>query len=626
MSKELVRPRDYSKAQSILLDENFVLNDAQRAELKALYEGDSTHFKTGSIITGKVISATTDGVLVDINYKSDGLIPLYEFTEHEIKRLVPNSPIEVIIDELENYEGNVILSYEKAKALKAWDAIMKMYEAGKPVEGVVTHKVKGGLSVDIGISAFLPGSQVDTQRVADFDQYVGQTITAYIIKVNPKRGNVIISRRKYLNEQRSEVRKKILDTLEVGQVIQGIVKNITNYGAFIDIGGVDGLLHITDMSWGRVAHPSEMLKIGDTITVQVLSFDKTNEKISLGLKQLEGNPWEHLSTEVQQGTKVKGAITSITDYGLFVEIAKGVEGLIRTSEISWTDRYEDLNDLNKSFKVGDEIEAVVISLDKENRRMYLSIKQLEKSPWDAMFDEFQVGQRVKGKVSNITDFGVFVQLAPGVDGLVYISDFSWTEHIKHPGDLYKKGDDVEAVITEINKPKKKISLSVKDLSANPWENLEGNYPVGSLIEGEVTKITDFGAFVKLASGIEGLVRAADLGYTKVDDVLKVGQKGEFRVLKVNQEEHKLNLGLKDEIETRRPQKAERAERGERSERAERGDRGDRGERGERNERPERGAPRSKRGGGEATASPAQKGKSMLQLELEKHAARYNDEE
>lgn len=546
MSKEVIKPQQFAHALTLWDSEELQLNSEQKKELASLYEGTLDSFKPGTIITGKVLKVTADGVLVDIHYKSDGLIPLYEFTEHEIKKFTPGSDIEVIIDELENIDGNIILSYEKAKAHKAWGVILALFEEGKPVEGVVTHKVKGGLSVDIGIPAFLPGSQVDVQRVTDFDQFVGQTITAHIIKVNQKRGNVIISRRKFLNEQRSEVRKKILDQLKPSDVIQGIVKNITSYGAFIDIGGVDGLLHITDMTWGRIAHPSEMLKIGDTITVQVLSFDKDHEKISLGMKQLEGNPWKDLPESIQVGSKVKGQVSSITDYGLFVKIAEGVEGLVHISEISWTDR---IADLHKTYKVGDEIEVLVVSLDKENRRMSLSIKQMDKNPWDAIAEEFQPGQTIKGKISNITDFGIFIQLAPGIDGLVHISDLSWTEHIKHPADVFKKGDEVEAVITNVDKLKKKISLGIKQLIENPWENLEIKYPIGSSVEGEVTKITDFGAFIKLPSGIEGLVHISELSGNnvgKVEDILKVGQKAEFRVIKINQEEHKLGLSLKPE--------------------------------------------------------------------------------
>lgn len=546
MSKEFIKPAQFAQADKAVLidDELLSLSAEQRQEIDSLYQGALDNLTSGKLIQGSIMKVTNDGVVVDINFKSDGFIPRYEFSEHELKKLKAGDPIEVILDEIETADGQVLLSYEKAKALRAWDEITRLYEEGKPVEGIVTHKVKGGLSVDIGIPAFLPGSQIDLQRVTDFDQYVGQPITANVIKINKKRGNVIISRRKFLSEQRAEGRKKILDTLHVGQVIQGVVKNITNYGVFIDIGGVDGLLHITDMTWGRIAHPSEMVRIGDTISVVVLSFDKANEKISLGLKQLSGNPWEKVSEMLKVGDKVKGKISSITDYGLFVEIQKGVEGLVHISEISWTDR---INDLTSKFKVGQEIEVLIVSLDKENRRMSLSIKQIDKNPWEAVDEQFKVGQHIKGTISNITDFGIFVQLMPGIDGLVHISDLSWTEHIDHPSDIYKKGDTVEAVVLGVDKVNKKISLGIKQLTQDPWENIETQYPIGTLVEGKVSKITNFGAFVKLPTGIEGLVHISELAdhnVNKVEDILKVGQTSQFRVININKEERKLGLSLK----------------------------------------------------------------------------------
>ena len=503
MSKEVIRPEQFAhvKNKSFAQDADLVLSNEQEKELYELYEGIFEDFQPGKIIKGSIIKVDSDGVLVDIEFKSHGLIPKYEFGDHELKSLKAGVEIEVMIDTLENPEGSVVLSYEKAKARRAWDDIMKYYEEDKPVHGVVTHKVKGGLSVDIGIPAFLPGSQIDLQRVTDFDQFVGQTIPAKIIKINQKRGNVIISRRKYLSDIRSEARKKIIDTLAEGQVIQGTVKNITNYGVFIDIGGLDGLLHITDMTWGRIAHPSELVRIGDMITVKVLSFDKENEKISLGLKQLQENPWE-AAKDLEIGKRVKGKISSITDYGLFVEVAKDIEGLVHISEISWTDR---ITDLHKRFKVGDEIEVLIVSIDKDNRRMSLSIKQLEKNPWESIEEQFKIGQKVTGTISNITDFGIFVQILPGIDGLVHISDLSWTEHIEHPRDRYAIGDQVEAVVLGIDKESKKVSLGIKQLTPDPWENVEAEFPIQSIIEGEISKITNFGAFVKLPSGIEGLV-------------------------------------------------------------------------------------------------------------------------
>lgn len=594
MSKEVIRPQQFGKVDIVEFDDlDVVLNEEQLKELGELFEGFFETNKSGKIIIGKVVEASNDGIRVDIGYKSEGMIPRYEFSPFELKKFKVGDPIEVILDQLESPEGELVLSYEKAKALKAWDTILNYFEKGEPVEGVVTHKVKGGLSVDIGIPAFLPGSQVDVQRVTNFDQYVNTTITANIIKVNKKRGNVIISRRKFLGDQRSEVRKKILDTVSEGQVIQGVVKNITNYGVFIDIGGVDGLLHITDMTWGRIAHPSEIVKIGDSVNVKVLSFDKDNEKISLGMKQLSDNPWEALDKSIVPGSHIKGKVSNITDYGLFVEVARGVEGLVHISEISWIDR---ITDLKRHYKIGDEIEVLVISLDKENRRMSLSIKQLEKNPWETVAEEFKVGEKVKGTVSNVTDFGIFVLLKPGIDGLIHVSDLSWTEHIEHPGDLYKRGAEIEAVVLSVDTDNKKISLGIKQLSQNPWESIDTLYKVGSIVPGTISRITNFGLFVKLESGIEGLVHISELSElkkddAKIEDLFKVGETREFRVIKVSKDEHKLGLTTKLTGELPR-------------------------------EREEKRHPRREE---YVEAAPMAKPKSAFQVELEKASARQKSE-
>ncbi len=553
MSKEIIRPEQFGKVTMPAAVDGGIaqLSEEQHRELAEICESAFGNFKQGNVVKGMVVSVDSDGVLVDIGYKSDGLIPRYEFGEHEIKKITPDSEIEVLIDELESVNGNVVLSYEKARALRAWDSITQYYEENKPIEGIVTHKVKGGLSVDIGIPAFLPGSQIDLQKVVDFDQYLGQVITANIIKINKKRGNVIISRRKYLSDQRADVRRRVLDTLVEGQIINGVVKNITNYGAFVDIGGVDGLLHITDITWRRIGHPSEVLKIGETVAVKVLSFDKEHEKISLGIKQLIGNPWETLGAEFQPGARVKGIISSITNYGLFVEVAKGVEGLVHISEISWTDR---INDLRSKYAVNDQIDVYVVSVDKVNRRMSLSVKRLEKNPWESIGEQFKVGQRIKGKISNITDFGIFIELLPGADGLAHISDLSWTEHIAHPEDLYRKGQEVEAVILSIDPEKKKVSLGIKQLEPDPWESIEKEYPVGSAVDGEVSRITSFGAFIRLPIGIEGLVHISELAdhpVDTVDDVLKIGDRRQFRVINVNRVERRLGLSLRSTREERR---------------------------------------------------------------------------
>lgn len=552
-TKDKLIPSRYSAE---LIEEEFELSKEQKQELDDLYNDISSKFQIGKVVTGKVLSKDNGGVIVSIHYKSDGIIPNYEFSDYELKKLSSGADIDVLLDRLEDENGIVVLSYQKAKALKAWDKISELANADEPVRGIVTHKVKGGLSVDVGIPAFLPGSQIDVQRVTDFDQFVGQEVTCKILKVNKKRGNVIISRRKFIEEQRSEDKKKALETISENQVLQGIVKNITSYGVFVDVGGIDGLLHITDMSWGRIAHPSELVKIGDTITVKVISFDKMHEKISLGMKQLTPNPWEHVDQKYPVASKVAGKVSSITDYGLFIEVEKGVEGLVHISEISWTER---INNLNKYFTIGQEVKALVVALDKENRRMSLSVKQLSEDPWKAVAAQFKVGDKIKGKISNITDFGLFVQLMEGVDGLVHISDLSWTDHVSHPSERYKKGDLVDAVVLAIDAENRKVSLGIKQLEKDPWANVAQEYAIGSFVNGTVSKITNFGAFVKLASGIEGLVHISELAdkeVEKVEDILKIGEARDFRVIKVSPEERKLGLSLKSEkTESASPQAA-----------------------------------------------------------------------
>ena len=527
-----------------LLEEEFKLSKEELEGLDTLFTDTLQNFEVGKIIEGKIVNKENNGVIVSIDYKSDGFIPQYEFSEIEYRKVNVDDKVEVILDRVEDEYGNVVLSYQKAKEIRAWEKIAILAENDEPVTGIVLHKVKGGLSVDIGIPAFLPGSQVDTQRITNFDQFVGREVTGKILKVNKKRGNVIISRRKYLEEQRVEDKKKALEVLEEGQIIPGIVKNITNYGVFVDVGGIDGLLHITDMSWGRIAHPSEMVNIGDEITVKVLSFDKDHEKISLGIKQLSPNPWEEIDKKYPVDETIKGRISSITDYGLFVEVEKGVEGLVHISEISWTER---ISNLSKYYAVGDEIDVKVVALDKDNRRMSLSVKQLGQDPWKEVGNKFKVGDKIKGKITNITDFGIFVQLLQGVDGLVHISDISWTSHLNHPSEKYKKGDDVEASILAIDSDNKKVSLGIKQLDKDPWEKVEEKHTVGSEIEGTVSKITNFGAFIRLDSGIEGLIHiseVSDENIEKIEDILKIGEKKKFKVIKVNESEHKLGLSLR----------------------------------------------------------------------------------
>lgn len=525
-------------------------------DLAAPFKAIADKFKAGILISGKIVEKESKGIIVSIDYKSDGLVPSYEFSNHELARLAIGDEIEVMIDALEDADGNLILSYQKAKSIRVWNEITKIYEDNGSIIGRITNKVKGGLNIDIGIPAFLPGSQIDVTKVVDFDQYVGKDVACKIIKINKKRGNVIVSSRAFIEEERNEIRRKSLENLEESQIIRGTVKNITSYGAFVDIGGIDGLLHITDMSWGRISHPSEMVKIGDEVTVKILSFDKENAKISLGIKQLHDNPWHDVDKLFKEGGKVVGKVSAITDYGVFVELAPGVEGLVHISEVSWTERVQDLH---SRYKIGDEVEVVILGIEKNERRMSLSIKRKDNDPWKAAFDKFKPGDKVVGVVSNVTDFGVFVRIHPGVDGLVHVSDISWTDHIESPRDRFKKGDNIEVVVLSVEEDKHRISLGIKQSQKDPWSTIENDFIIGSLVTGVVSKVTNFGVFVKFENGIEGLAYVSELSNKEIPDIarfLPVGTKETFKVIKASASERKLGLSLKA---VREPQETEEAE-------------------------------------------------------------------
>lgn len=534
------------KIDADFVEDNFKPDSSQLSELNDSLEKISESFKSGTIVKGKIVAKESGGIVVGVGYKSDGFIPNHEFSGFELDEAKEGTEIEVFLEKLEDADGNMSLSYQKAKSMKAWGKIVKMFEDDEPITGKVTHKVKGGLSVDVGIPAFLPGSQIDLHRVTNFDQFVGQDVSCKIIKVNRKRGNVILSRRKFLEEVREVSKKEALSNLDEGQVIVGVVKNITNYGAFVDVGGIDGLLHITDMSWGRIGHPSEMVKIGDEVEVKILSFDREHEKISLGIKQLKNNPWENIEERYPIGTKVKGKVSSIADYGLFVEIEQGIEGLVHISEISWTER---VHNLSKRYKVSDEVEVVISATDKENRRMSLSIKRLDEDPWEAAFEKLKPGDKIKGTVSNIADFGIFVRIHEGVDGLVHVSDISWTEHVTHPSEKFKKGDEVDVVVLSADKENRRISLGIKQLENDPWETIETEFPVGKEVDGTVSKVTNFGAFVKFDNGIEGLAHVSEISGKAgqegpdAEKTLNVGETAKFWVVKVSKEERKLGLSM-----------------------------------------------------------------------------------
>jgi small subunit ribosomal protein S1 len=509
---------------------------------KSLGERD---FKVGDVVHGRVVEVQEDYVLVDINYKSEGMIPISEFRMVEGERNVkPGEEVEVFIDRIENENGMVVLSKDKADMLRAWNDISRAAENEEVIEGTVIAKVKGGLSVDIGVKAFLPGSQIDLRPVRNMDVYIGKTYKFKVIKFNKRRGNIVLSRRALLEEERESLRTQTLDAMKEGSVVRGMVKNITDYGAFIDLGGMDGLLHITDMSWGRVKHPSELLNVGDEIEVIVLKFDNEKERVSLGMKQLKADPWEEVAKRFPVGQKLSGKVVSLADYGAFIELEEGIEGLIHVSEMSWTKRVKHPSQL---VKVGDEVNVQVLEVDRENRRISLGMKQLEVNPWVELKESYGPGTIIEGEVKSVTDFGVFVGIEEGIDGLVHISDFSWTRRINHPSEVYKKGDKVRAVVLGVDIENERFSLGIKQLEADPWSNIESKYPIGSQRDVKVVKLADFGVFVELESDIEGLIHISELSTKRVekpDEVVNVGDLIKAEIISIDKDARKIGLSAK----------------------------------------------------------------------------------
>jgi len=506
---------------------------------------DQSSYKEGDVVDGKVVSISDDFVTVDIGYKSEGVIDISEFKTYDGKLTVKaGDTVNVYIEKTENDAGQMVLSKDKAEIMKAWDRISQACEADEEVDGLVIGKVKGGLSVDIGVKAFLPGSQVDLRPVRNLEKYIGQKFKFKVIKFNKKRGNIVLSRRAILQKERESLRSETLSNIEENQVVQGIVKNITDYGAFIDLGGIDGLLHITDMSWGRVKHPSELFEVGDSIDVKILKYDKEKERVSLGLKQVQPNPWDSVHEKYYVGQKVKGKVGSIKEYGAFIELEDGIEGLIHVSEMSWTQRVKHPN---KILEVGDEVEAVVLEIDPKNKRISLGLKQLEVNPWVVIQEKHPVGTRVKGTVKNIMDFGYFVDIGEGIDGLVHISDMSWTERINNPAEKVQKGDEVEAIVLSIDPESEKFSLGVKQLEKDPWSDIHNRYPENSKVKGKVTKLADFGAFVELEQGVEGLIHISEISEERIEkasDVLNVGDEVDAEVISIDAKERKIGLSIK----------------------------------------------------------------------------------
>ncbi|MEE9119883.1 MAG: 30S ribosomal protein S1 [Syntrophobacteria bacterium] len=511
----------------------------------ALYEESLKSIKEGEVVRGSIIQVTDDHVMVDIGYKSEGQISVHEFKDEEGKVSVKvGDEVEVLLEHHEDENGEIVLSKEKAAKIKVWDDISNVYKEDGVIEGRIVSKVKGGLSVDIGVQAFLPGSQVDLRPVRNLDSLIGQEFQYKILKYNKKRRNVVLSRRVLLEKEREALKADTLQKLEEGKVLEGIVKNITEYGVFVDLGGIDGLLHITDMSWGRVGHPSEMCSIGDTIDVMVLSFDPEKERVSLGLKQLSEDPWNTVDERYPVSHRVTGRVVSLTDYGAFVELEPGIEGLIHVSEMSWTAK---IRHPSKVVAQGDMVEAVVLNLNKENKRISLGMKQVEPNPWDVIGEKYPVGTTIQGKIKNITDFGLFIGIDEGIDGLVHISDLSWTKRIKHPSELFKKGEEIQAIVLNIDKENERFSLGVKQLSPDPWEEIPERYPVGNSVVGTVTNITDFGLFVEIEEGIEGLVHVSEISKEKIKTPIGLFQEGQevtAKVVNIGKEERKIGLSLK----------------------------------------------------------------------------------
>jgi small subunit ribosomal protein S1 len=530
---------------------NRTTGEVDEENFAALFEESlkTEDVKEGDIVKGTVITISKDYVVVDIGYKSEGQIAIDEFVGTDGQVTVKEGdPVEVLLESRENEWGLCVLSKEKADRLKVWDEISAACERDELIEGTISQRVKGGLSVTIrgGVKAFLPGSQVDLRPVRNLDAFIGKTYKFKVIKFNKKRGNIVLSRRVLLEKERAELKEQTLDRLKEGQIVEGIVKNLTEYGAFIDLGGIDGLLHITDMSWGRVNHPSEMFQVGDHVRVKVLKFNSDTERVSLGLKQITEDPWTHAEEKYVPGTVVKGKVVSLKDYGAFIELEEGIEGLVHISEMSWTRRVKHPS---KVVAVGDMVEAVVLDIDAKNNRISLGMTQLEPNPYEALSGKYPPGTQVKGRVRNLADFGIFVEIEEGIDGLVHISDMSWTQRIKHPSELFQKGDEVEAVVLNIDQEgeKPKISLGIKQLIPDPWDRIPFDYPVGKILEVKVLKVLDFGAFVELEKGVEGLIHVSEMSEERVEDprnILKPGQEIKAEIITVDTAERKIGLSMR----------------------------------------------------------------------------------
>jgi len=514
-------------------------------EFETLFEESLRTVKPGGVVKGRVVGITSTHVLIDVGYKSEGGIPIQEFSDrHGNLQVKVGDEVDVFFESPEGENGGIVLSRQRAENIKLWEEIEKAYNEGLGIEGHIVGKVRGGFRVDVGVPGFLPGSHVDIRPSRNLDRFIGTTDRFVILKYNRARGNVVVSRRALLEKERDSLKKEILKVLEEGVILEGTVKNITGYGAFVDLGGIDGILHISDMSWGRINHPTEVVHVGEKLKVVVLKFDPEKERISLGIKQLTPDPWHTVAEKYPLGSRVQGKVISLMDYGAFVELESGIEGLIHISEMSWTKK---VSHPSKILQVGQTVEVVVLNVDPSHRRISLGLKQVMANPWESAKEKYPVGSVVKGPVRNITDFGIFVGIEEGIDGLVHISDLHWSKKIKHPSELYKKGDLVEARVLGVNVENERFSLGIKQLTPDPWKVIAERYPAGSKVKGQVTSVPDFGVFVRIDEGVEGLIHVSQLSVERIDkpsSLYKVGDEVEAEVINIDVNERKIGLSIR----------------------------------------------------------------------------------
>jgi small subunit ribosomal protein S1 len=523
--------------------------EIQTNDLEKFYANTFRGLKVGEITRGKVIQVKSDGVIVDVGAKSEGFVPAKELVGNELENLSPGDEIDVFVEKFSDSDGFVKLSRQKAEGLKSWDMIEEAYHDSKTVDGTITGKVKGGLTVNIGgVNAFLPGSQVDLRTPRNPEGLIGQTFSFKILNLNHRGSNVVVSRRVLLEEERKVMKEKTVASLTEGAIIEGTVKNLTDYGAFIDLGGIDGLLHISDMSWGRISHPSELFNVGDKVEVKVLSFDPEKEKVTLGYKQKTPDPWTTVEEKYPIGSRVIGKVITLTDYGIFVKLEEGVEGLVHVSEIDWIEKNIKPS---KYFSVGDSIEAMVLKVNKADKKISLSIRKLKPNPWDLVRDKYSPGMKIRGKVKSLTEFGAFISLQEGVDALLHVSDISWTKKVRHPGDVLKKGEEIEVMVVKVEPENERISVSLKDMTDDPWKkDIPAKYGLGDTVTGKVSGITDFGVFVELEDSVEGLMHISEVekkSDEKLEDIFKLGDEVSVRIVNINPEERKLDLSMKSMI-------------------------------------------------------------------------------